>query len=1242
MGVRSWLSSRSAGRRQEYAPVELTPADIDALADPFEREAVVARPHRDNSGIPAMEDVLESLHTVDGHSPRFSSSVENVSPTFAFEMRYGADATHGAERTLTLQYLSTADQTDGLLERQLQHRYPDSHIERRAAPFCNVDAGQYAAGATLNLRKYTLFPIQNIRLDGWRSDPTGGIMTEMARTDSGEEDDATVICQIMFKPARRDWLHGVSEGHGVGRDLENDRIAVDKSNAPGVRELARQLTEPVVKRNVIFPWHWVMPWEWEYYEDPPSRKDKAIAGMLEELDGKAWRMMPRIFAVAPDPDVAVSRASKTADMWRNFYEYRGDQTFLPQPLDGEDLRDEFHSAADREWRESGIVKPQVEVAGVVNIPEAQHVSTNKLRWSMATAGDGVPPGTPRFDFEAVGLGEATQAEKQIAMLDVDDPTAPYWFGFGTKHGIEAGVTHDTLTTHAFVGGGTGSGKSTFLANLVSQIFQRRYGALVFDPKGMDADAFIREWPEDRPPEEFIFVDLSDDFEKQVRFNFLEVPTDAPPDSRAFATAVEALCDDLVAMLAQAGGSENYWGPLMNRVARTLIRGMAKSDRTCTLLDLACCCAAPENRRQFHEWMSEERIHFIEEAARRIRQKEEEDLEPLAGRLDQWIQNDAIRNLISATESTVSLQDVVEEGKVLVVRNAPSSGETEKRLFATALIRRAWVAVREAEDAPPFHVVCDEFDSIVTEQSNIHKILSEARAFEFCLTLACQNPSNQLPEQVAHALTNQCETFITYNPGGKRDAKLIQAQHSPAVGWEDLVNLSKYRFYMRTHDNNDELTHSYKVDAFPPAADVRKEVTGKPGMSDEDLQWFKRRSIARNGTERPTPMQQKAESHFYSLGREEMDHAPSDGSPGLALTEERKHQICKAVFDEGIQNGDDDGFAPAPACAERMREYLAVDIEPDHEEVIWDLVDEIGELYLERDVRDDDVHLRCTAQGQIPIFRTGAAANSGGAAHRELLKDLYEPLTALGTRVEVLEQEGTDQPDGLVHDDGRTIVIEAESSTGESKPARTLFNLAQAVNDGHHCLISCRPDVAPRIWDTLTDPAYSTQYGPLDGRRFFNHRNLYIDGELMLRPATGRETAWTVDPDSGEYLLCDESGSEHARFPDAAAIYEASDRYPATTADVSRDSPDWRPVKEPFIPAAAFDGEPPDAAAWAIVIVPPDAAAPDDLRLYTHGAEVAFEQAAALGRDSATQLTDSMSDTAAENDDDMDDFSLPRL
>jgi hypothetical protein len=1199
-----------------YEAAEIDAELAEALTSPGDRDAVTVRPNKDNGGIEAMADVLESLHSIETESGFLQGDATNISPAHTYEMRY-AQARDAGDRVVSLQYVAGDDRTDGTLERQLQTQYPDSQLDRTTSeliPETGVE-GRYVAGATLELRRYTLYPIKNVDLPGFNTDPTGSILEEMVGTQDDAETDADVVVQIQFKPALRDWTDGVENGHGVA-DADDKSVR----GSPSIKTLAKNLRQPTYEK------------EWRLYtretvEYPPSKVDKNVATLLEEQQGsKGWRLCLRVFAISDDPETAVERASHTAGMFRNFYENNAEQTFRPNPLSQSDVREVAMRAARREWRDTGIVKAQREVAGLLNVPKAEYVTTNKMRWALASPGEGIPPGTPRFAFDAHGVVDATAAEKQVAMLDESEAGDPYWYGFGGRHGVEAGVDPDVLNVHQFVGGGTGKGKTTWLVNLASQIMNRGHGALIFDPKGKDADEFVREWPDDRPEEDFVFVDLSDDYDHQVRFNFLEVPGDVEPGTRKFASTVEALCDDLTAMISQAGGDDNYWGALMNRVARTLIRGMAKSGRTCTLLDLACACTSAANRERFAEWMSEERLHFIEDAAERIKEKEDSDLEPLAGRLDQWIQNDAIRDLVAARESTVSVSEAVREGKVVVVRNAPSSGETEKRLFATALIRRAWVAARENADSPPFYVICDEFDSIVSEESDIHRILSEARAFEFCLTLACQNPSNQLPEKVQKAVENQCETFISFNPGGKDDAKLISAQHSPEVEWEDLTNLSKYRFYMRTHDDADELTHSYKVDAFPPIGETRADVTGQPGMTDAELEALKRRSVERYGDRIKSAEEQKAESHFYDVGSE---------NAAVDLTESRERAILKAALDESIHRDAVDAgeFVPAEAVGQRAREYLDVDLQGLGK--LWDLVDHVPDDLLKRTDVDGETHLRCTERGRTRVFATGGDENAGGVNHRELLKDAYVPLTRAGLMVDLPTQEADGLPDGraepealrtvdtgalsvaevasvfdtfradhsaLAHlTDGERVSLEAEHETS-TKPGQTVRNLEKAVDRGERCLFLVRDDVADRVHNTLSSPPYVREQG--DGKTtFYNRRNLYIDGEQVFRPDNGaRSTVWRREESAGTYVLADSDGNEHARFASLDSLYNDADAYPATESDVD-DADEWRPVKDPVVPERVFDGATPGSEAWDVVVVGSDATEPADLAVIDGGDRV---------------------------------------
>lgn len=1201
----------TVGGTAGYDAVRIDEALAETLSRTADVPAVTVRPDKDNGGIEAMVDVLESLH----HVRR--SGGENTTPAYALEMRYATPPGAGDDtRAITMQYHASDAGQAGLVERQVQDQYPHSQVDRESDAFLAAEPGQYVAGATLDLRRYTLFPIRNIDLDGFRADPTGSVLSEMVGSQEEATSDADVVCQVMFRPADRSWTNGVENGHGAVDVSElHDIDAADEptgSYAPGINQLSKDLKRETTVKNRL-PLGYVpglnliegIGYESLVYD--PTVVDKAVAKLLEEQQGeKGWHLCLRVLAVSDDADVAVDRASRAADMFRNFYESNSEQTFVPQPLAGAAVRTEAERAATRTFHETGIVKAHREVAGLVNIPKAEYVNSSKMRWSLSKPGEGVPPGTPRFDFETAGVAGGSAGEKQLAMLGESDADAPYWYGFGTRHGVEAGVDADILNVHQFVGGSTGQGKTTWLVNLFSQVVNRGNGGLVFDPKGRDADEFIREWPDDRDEEDFIFVDLTDDYEKQVRFNFLEVPGTAEPGSRAFASAVEALCDDLVAMISQAGGDDNYWGALMNRVTRTLVRGMARSGRDCTLLDLAFCCTAPENREKFAEWMAEERMTFIEDAAARIRDKEDADLEPLAGRLDQWVQNDAIRNLISARESTVSIQDAVENGKVIVVRNDPSSGETEKRLFATALIRRAWVAIREADDTPPFYVICDEFDSIVTEESSIHTILSEARAFEFCLTLACQAPSNQLPDTVTKAIENQCETFITFNPGGRDDSRLISAQHSPDVDWEDLANLSPYKFYMRTHDTNDELTHSYKVDAFPPVGDVRTDVTGEAGMTDEALDAFKRRSVERYGAEADTAEEQKAGSPF-SAGGDTRDDATADG---LDPAGHAGDIVVKAAFDVGLHEHAD-GFAPVDmeSVRERARQYL------DRDALARAPFADIVERAEGIDFDDDTVTV--VENGPSRFLQSGDSASAGALKHRNLLRDAYSWLTRLGLEVEIPTQAGDRDVDGVGHlretvdlgaasnlrrawetlaaehpvlaelTDGGDVTIEAESSTS-TKPAQTLRNLAKAHEQDERCLFVAREDDAGRVHDALARPPLVRSKRADGTERLYNDGQLTLaDGRYPLRPAGANETVWHRLP-SGVLVCEDSDGDEIARFDSPDCVWAGDDEpWPRVVTPDTDVGDEWVRVYAPLVPEVTFehgDGLP-TSESWSVLAVP---------------------------------------------------------
>ena len=223
---------------------------------------------------------------------------------------------------------------------------------------------------------------------------------------------------------------------------------------------------------------------------------------------------------------------------------------------------------------------------------------------------------------------------------------------------------------------------------------------------------------------------------------------------------------------------------------------------------------------------------------------------------------------------------------------------------------------------------------------------------------------------------------------------------------------------------------------------------------------------------------------------------------------------------------------------------------------------------------------------------------GERTHRDVrnVTEHFERMYPLLDRLAVPESAN---PLIMRRTEGPAVAIEAESSTGDSKPAQSLFNLAQAYNKGQRCLFTCRERVGETLWRTLTENGYYSHSWDGEYQRCYNGGELVVEEMMMLRPKGARQTVWLHDEESGEYILRDSDGEEHARFESAEAVFTKPQKYPANSEVVPDDQrDDWVPVYRPFIPEYHFEHGV-SASAWDIIVVSEDADQPEDLSLY-HG------------------------------------------
>lgn len=404
-----------AVKLSEFGSIELDNELAESLRGDFpdedDRPAIRVRPFKDNEGIESGRDFMQSIYEVERAGFR---DRKNVSAAHSFEIRYTGER-------MNIQYVP-AEGWANSFESQLQDKYPNALIEQAPVETLSFDAEKYVAGAELDLSLYTLYPIKNLELEGFRRDPFGGITSAIEDSKKDGEASADVLMQVVFRPEPRDWVHGVNGG-------------------PGIDTIAHNLQQPrYEKKRRLFTTTRV--------EHPPSDIEKKAAKIVRDQHGdRAWNVNIRIFAVSSEEQVARRRVKKAATQFENYYETATEQKFEPIPLKGSDLRDGLDRLITREWEDRGIIKSEAEVAGFVHIPNAE-INQQNFNWALSKPGEGVPPGTPRFDFESAGVSEmASEAEKQVAMIDSADVGDPYWYGWGQKDGIEAGVYDEYLNAH---------------------------------------------------------------------------------------------------------------------------------------------------------------------------------------------------------------------------------------------------------------------------------------------------------------------------------------------------------------------------------------------------------------------------------------------------------------------------------------------------------------------------------------------------------------------------------------------------------------------------------------------------------------------------------------------------------------------------------------------------------------------------------------------------------------------------
>ncbi|HEX7018144.1 MAG TPA: type IV secretory system conjugative DNA transfer family protein, partial [Patescibacteria group bacterium] len=172
----------------------------------------------------------------------------------------------------------------------------------------------------------------------------------------------------------------------------------------------------------------------------------------------------------------------------------------------------------------------------------------------------------------------------------------------------------------------------------------------------------------------------------------------------------------------------------------------------------------------------------------------EAVAPILNKVGQFVSSPLVRDVVNASKSSFSIEDIMNQGKILLVNLSQGKlGEDNATLLGAMLITkiqlsamgRVYLPEAERKD---FFLYVDEFQNFATESFN--KILSEARKYRLNLILANQYIA-QIPEEVQKAIFGNCGTMASFVMGAD-DAGVFMKEFGEKYSQEDLVSLGRYQ------------------------------------------------------------------------------------------------------------------------------------------------------------------------------------------------------------------------------------------------------------------------------------------------------------------------------------------------------------------------------------------------------------------------------------------------------------------
>ena len=322
------------------------------------------------------------------------------------------------------------------------------------------------------------------------------------------------------------------------------------------------------------------------------------------------------------------------------------------------------------------------------------------------------------------------------------------------------LPEEDRSTHVYVLGSSGVGKSKGLATWILNDIANGNGCGVIDPHGdlvNDVAGNLESF------QDVVLVEMTDP-DNIIGFNPLEQQEGIDPYTQTL---------ELVEVFRKIWNLSDDKTPRLIEILRNAVLTLIEAGGT--MLDIEPLLTNEDFRKDKMKYVTYEAVDSF--WRNRFEKWDEKDrianIESTLNKVSSFTSDPRIRLMLSAKKSTIDFRQIMDEEKTVLINLAKGVLRTNSFLLGALFVAKIQMAAMSRVDLPPserkpFYFYVDEFQNYAT--LSFAEIMSEARKYGLSLTLAHQSLV-QLDQNLRDIILGNAKNFIVYRCD-RQDAELI--------------------------------------------------------------------------------------------------------------------------------------------------------------------------------------------------------------------------------------------------------------------------------------------------------------------------------------------------------------------------------------------------------------------------------------------------------------------------------------